>query len=491
MAIVAKSNGAAKAGGVSAKDMQDVLSLIAQGKMEEAMQLLGEDPNAHKIVTTVEFSDTIKKVIIPKGMSKLQAAQDLKNQYDNEEQKQNFDTTFEGWDWKDSLRAFRNVLEEKFGWIKGVETFWSTPTEIDIVTAIKKGRPVMEKAFYGTVAFPAYEDAKGEVFVNSQGEVILSINAKRKFGEEITMFFKEIHQYLLNNSIYRGKPVVVSEKTVQTRNGAVKVIDLGMHELKVNKNIVLNEDERVTVENFIIDSLSDEGKHTWLFTGSYGNAKTETAIAIGQHAVDRGMAFFYVKKSSMFERVLSFAKNYEPCVIFLEDIDEIASGEDRNEKINEILNTLDGVQTKGRNINVIFTTNHQQRITPALRRPGRIDLIVDFKNPNKDTQKLILLKLLDGVKGVDELDMDKISEKLPDAQGAVIAEIGKRALKLSSRRGEVTTDMVVAAAASMEYQVKFMNEDVEKGHELVEAFNNVRDFLNNDKFFPVIREEEV
>lgn len=449
-------------------------------------QLTGGDENAHKIVTEVEYSSTIKKVIIPEGMSKLQAAQDLTNQYNNEEQKQDFLTILDGWEWKDSLRAFRNVLEEKFGWIKGVTTFWSTPIEIDIVTSIVNGLPQTEKAFYGKVAFPAYEDAQGSVGIGPDGVVSIRINAKRKFGEQISMFFKEVRQYLHNNSIYRGKPVVVSQK-IQDH---IVIIDLEITELKPDDKIILNEKERLAIDNFIINALEDGGKHSFLFVGSYGNGKTETALSIGANGVSRGMSFFYVKDSSMFEKVLAFAKNYEPCIIFLEDVDEIAGGAERTERMNKILNTLDGVQTKGRNINVIFTTNHHDRINPALRRPGRIDLIVDFQNPAPETQEKILLALFKNIMGVDDLDMPRIVKQLPNAQGAVIAEIGKRAIKLSSRTNIITTEMVIAAVASMEYQIKFMNEDVSGGNKLVGAFDTVRKYLNDGMEFPQMANQE-
>lgn len=455
--------------------------MVQLGKLgmtrEQILNILMGEAEDETIRTTVEFSKETAKIIIPEGMSKKEAAKDLMNQWENEEQEQAFTTTLEGWEWKDGLRAFRNVMEEKFGWIKGKETWYSTPTEIDIVVAFQNNQPLTEKGFYGKVNFPAWENCEGSVGVNNKGEVSINIKAKRKFSAQITQFFKEIRQYLLNDSIYRGKPSIV------TKNPMNEGIDLQLTELKPNPRIFLNEAEQTVVDNFILSQLDDTGKRTFLFTGDYGNGKTEQAIAIGEEAVKKQITFFYVKDASMFDKVLSFARNYEPAMIFLEDVDEITSGNDRDARMNMILNTLDGVQTKGRNITTIFTTNHENRINTALRRPGRIDLIVRFKNPTKDTCVKILSSFFVDLPGGTSIDYEHIKTHLPDVQGAVIAEIAKRAVKLGQRKGKIDTDMVIASIASMDYQITFMKEDLEAADKVREAYETIRQFNQGELEF--------
>jgi ATP-dependent 26S proteasome regulatory subunit len=151
--------------------------------------------------------------------------------------------------------------------------------------------------------------------------------------------------------------------------------------------------------------------------------------------------------------------------------------------MNEILNTIDGVETKGRSILTIFTTNHHKRINPALRRPGRIDLIVNFSNPNKDTVKKISEKFFLNLNGGDTLDYDAIAEKMPEAQGAVIAEICKRSLKLYQKEGKITQSIVEAAIVSIKHQTEFMNDDVEKSNSLQDAFYQVRNFFMEHENF--------
>ena len=51
--------------------------------------------------------------------------------------------------------------------------------------------------------------------------------------------------------------------------------------------------------------------------------------------------------------------------------------------LSEVLNTIDGV-ANAENVIYIFTTNHIDKLDPALLRPGRIDKIIKVDKPNRD-----------------------------------------------------------------------------------------------------------
>ena len=196
-------------------------------------------------------------------------------------------------------------------------------------------------------------------------------------------------------------------------------------------------------------------------------------MRIGREAISRGISFFYLKDSKLFDNVLNLLKQYSPAVLFVEDIDEITGSEERDDRMNHILNTLDGVQTKGNPLTTIFTTNHILRINSALRRPGRIDLIVKFNNPTRDTVGKIYQAYFENLNGFDTLDMEKILDRTPDAQGAVIAEIAKRVVKLYQKKEELTTEMTLACIVSMDYHVEIMKGEpttVTKEKQFYDAF---------------------
>ena len=435
------------------------------------MKVMGIDipSDIKEIDTPVVSSNETRQIILPVGMSKLTAAEELRKQYENEEQKIDQIATFEGWDWKDALVAIKTVTEQIFGWMNSKPTWYQQPTEIDVVVDIIKGVKQTVKAYHGIFEITTWSNARCEVGVDRRGTVSIVISAKRKYAKEVTQYFNEIRQHLENNSIYRGRTIVVT--------GTKERLDFEIIENKGSAKIVLNDDERLVIDNFVINALDEPGKRCYLFTGPYGNGKTETAMEVGRVGVEKhGMSFFYLKDASLFDVMLNTSKKYQPCIIFMEDIDEIAAGEKRDAEMNRILNTLDGVQTKGNSLITIFTTNHANRINPALRRPGRIDLIIKFENPNKAAAKKIYQTYFNPIEGAENLDYDKILEKTPDVQGAVLAEVCKRSSKLAEKEGAITTDIVLSSLASMKYQIELMAESVEQKDEdkiFVEKFQNI------------------
>lgn len=432
---------------------------LAMGE-EKALRMVKEalEEEAKKNQAKTEFSHKEKKIIIPASMNKKQAAEELSRQWKDEESIIEVDRHFESWNWKDVLVAVKKAAEEHFGWVQGKtkETFFgkSYPSEIEVVVDIKDGKKITESCFYGDFTASVWEDADVHV-----GAGYISTTVKKRYTQEVKDFYDLVQTILDTKSIYRGKSITV---TKERNPWGEDSLNFEVFELKVSQKIILNDDIERIVQNFIIDDLGDEGKRCYLFSGKYGNAKTETAMRIGKAGNLRGMAYFYCKDADVFHMLLKQAINYQPCIVFLEDVDEIASGDARDADMNRILNTLDGVQTKGNNLTVIFTTNHEKRISPPLRRPGRIDLVVNFENPDKKAIASIYKCYLSEVDTKNELDYDKLAANTPDCPGAVIAEIAKRALKLCKRQGVVKEEFVIASLDSMKHHLKLMSEAVEK-----------------------------
>jgi AAA+ superfamily predicted ATPase len=409
------------------------------------------------ISTEVQESAESQKIILPKGMSLLDASKELKNMHTNLEQEINVDALFEGHDWQDVLYAVKNVSEQEFGWINGVITEnWrgdiERPSEIDILIDVKDGKEITEKCFYGKFRVGAWENAEVDVSVTRSGAVKVNVVAKKKFSKTISEYFQDIRTFIANNSIFRGKTVVVTSKT--------KVFDTGIHfkiiENKASDPIILNRKEQVHLDKFILPTLNMPGKKSYLFIGEYGNGKTATAMSIGRQANSNATPFFYVKDAALLDRVLVLADKYEPCVIFLEDLDEVASGNERDERINRIINTIDGIETKGRNITVMFTTNHHERINPAMRRPGRLDQVLEFYNPEIATKISILKTYLKDITGSEDIDYNRIATLAGDVNGATVAEMAKRAVSIAKINGYINTEDVEDAVLSMGAQIKFM-----------------------------------
>lgn len=140
-----------------------------------------------------------------------------------------------------------------------------------------------------------------------------------------------------------------------------------------------------------------------LLYGPPGTGKTSAARVIavqsGAHFISRvGSEFvnIYVGAGPLRVRELfKEARNYDKCVIFIDEFDSIASkrtdfsaGEYTN-TLNELLGQMDGFK-QNNNILVIAATNRISLLDPAVLRPGRFDRIVQLDLPNEETRLAIL-----------------------------------------------------------------------------------------------------
>jgi DNA polymerase III delta prime subunit len=397
-------------------------------------------------VTTV-FSEETDSIIIPKRMTKLEAAHELQLQHAEEEKIVEKVKIFEGWAYNDALVAIMRVSRDTFGWINAQKTkdFFGNdvlPQEVKVQTGVES----WEDCFVGEFRIGAWDDAVCEVGATGRRDrqAYIKITAKRKFGGRIDEFFLAVEEELKERSIYKGKCLLWSQ-------------DYGFSfiENRGSDEIVLNENEQLVLDNFIIKPIlsGKKEKRGILFAGPYGTGKTETALKIGRVANEVGQTFIYCKDRNL-SAVLDIAKHYQPSIVFVEDIDEMASGE-RGEEINDLLNTIDGIQTKGQGITLIMTTNHKEKINQAFRRPGRIDVVLNFDLPNKPTIAKMYRKFLKDAPG---LNYESLAEQTPEVQGAVVKEVANRAV-LSVEAGETLEDRhIVMSIELTRMQIDFMKE---------------------------------
>jgi mitochondrial chaperone BCS1 len=133
-----------------------------------------------------------------------------------------------------------------------------------------------------------------------------------------------------------------------------------------------------------------------------------------------------------------FSRLPDRCIILLEDMD--ATGLDRDaitkyrhdEKLQSgentkrsgstllgFLNATDGVGSQEGRI-LVITTNHIRNLDGALLRPGRVDIIIEFKLATKDQARKLFISIY-----YTELDVN-------DGSGLVDVEGGKSQLELQA-----------------------------------------------------------
>jgi len=105
-------------------------------------------------------------------------------------------------------------------------------------------------------------------------------------------------------------------------------------------------------------------------------------------------------------------------IILIEDIDaifvgrEVAVGTHCRVSFSGLLNALDGVKTQDGRI-LIMTTNHKDKLDPALLRPGRADKLIELQSSSHIEMKKLFLKFFTKHPKAEKLS-DKFAMQLPD-----------------------------------------------------------------------------
>lgn len=167
-------------------------------------------------------------------------------------------------------------------------------------------------------------------------------------------------------------------------------------------------------------------------------------------AAENGWTFIKNDHPSLLPDAIAMAEWYQPSVVFCEDIDT-CSPENRNEQVNDLLNTIDGIE-KDREVMVVFTTNHVDQIGPALLRPGRIDAVINFDPPDGPTAGRLIRHY-----GKDLISPKTSTEQagsiLAGAPASMIREVVERAklnaISNSRRIDHLTEDDLTYAAKSL------------------------------------------
>ncbi len=189
-----------------------------------------------------------------------------------------------------------------------------------------------------------------------------------------------------------------------------------------------------------------------LLAGPYGTGKTLTAAWVARCAQENGWTFIYCDHPDDFYNAHLLARAYQPSVIFVEDVENIA-GHDRTAEVNKLLNVLDGADSKMFDIMVIFTTNHGEKINRAMFRPGRMDVTLVVEPPDEIAAIRLAKHYAEG--RISDEDFTEAGRQLAGKIPATIKEAvararGRAVVRSGNPTAEVTNDDLVYAAQAIE-----------------------------------------
>lgn len=129
--------------------------------------------------------------------------------------------------------------------------------------------------------------------------------------------------------------------------------------------------------------------------------------------------------------MFGYAKEHEPCIIFMDEIDAIggrrfSEGTSADREIQrtlmELLNQLDGFDYLGKT-KIIMATNRPDTLDPALLRAGRLDRKIEIPLPN-EVGRLEILKIHTSTVQLDgDIDFESVVKMSDGLNGADLRNV--------------------------------------------------------------------
>ena len=158
-------------------------------------------------------------------------------------------------------------------------------------------------------------------------------------------------------------------------------------------------------------------KRVYLLDGGMGLGKSSLVFTLASHFGFNLSVFAFGDKATDSSLMAAVHSMDRDSFLLLEDIDEGF----RDDKIssNCITNILDGTLSKDRMV-VFMTTNHKDKLSDALLRPGRIDMTIHFSLPKAETV-IRILKFY--TPSLTETQMKEISDSMSSLTTSNIVKI--------------------------------------------------------------------
>lgn len=346
----------------------------------------------------------------------------------------------------DGAHALYKVLQQHFGFVDLVQTpgfFGPTPPHMVSVATGPETKDTIQIP-WGRMQLPGIDGYIETSATISDGRPVFVIGGeiKRLHEEKLHDIADDVRAFVREFSLYRGKAIKVEFHEAGRRDNpfddkfAPKFLAASHHE------VILNDDaqQRLQVELYnpvvYADRCRQFGiplKRGVLLEGPYGTGKTLTAHSLASTCTEHGWTFIYLENAEALQNAIAFARLYQPCVIFAEDIDKVIEEHDDPELVT-IRNALDSVETKNTEMMVVLTTNHIEELPPGFLRCGRIDSVVTIGRP--DAGATVKLARLYGKSTIQATDEELTQALMPvvGQSAAVIREVVERA-KLSAVEG--------------------------------------------------------
>ncbi|MBU4501935.1 MAG: CDC48 family AAA ATPase, partial [Nanoarchaeota archaeon] len=281
-------------------------------------------------------------------------------------------------------------------------------------------------------------------------------------------------------------PVIISEDTkivIKTEGIEVedqaKVVDVTYSDIGGLKEEINKVREMIEIplkHPEVFHRLGIDPPAGVLLHGPPGSGKTLLARAVANESDANFILLngpeimnkFYGESEKKVRELFEEAEKNAPSIIFIDEIDSIASkrdetqGEVEKRVVSTLLTMMDGLSSRGKVV-VIGATNRPNALDPALRRPGRFDREIEIGVPNKEgrleilkvhTRSMPLFNMQDSFKELSK------NEKLDEDVDKLI-----RYMMENSRNGSLTSNKEIESMIS-----KYLLENPDKNKDAEKKF---------------------
>lgn len=282
----------------------------------------------------------------------------------------------------DGVYQLSKAIEQTFGPVAANDNQDPSGSKEVNTIDIELADGTREKVIYGEIKLEGLgEGACVDIdYLEETHELLVRGKCQFRFQSVIDDIINRTQENLSKNSIYKGQAIEISD----INNPKIIKLDNIDDQL-----MVLSEKTKYDLRPVMARLLSPERciekgiplKFGALLEGGYGTGKTLLAFKLARQAVQNGWMFIYLKDPKLLAEALRMSKIIDQSghgvLVFVEDIDQVTRG-NRDESMQDILNTLDGGDTKDMNVITLFTTNHIELIEPTFLRGKRIGSIISM-----------------------------------------------------------------------------------------------------------------
>ncbi len=278
-------------------------------------------------------------------------------------------------------------------------------------------------------------------------------------------FLVEVSKFLENEEITPGARVGLNQRTLNVMEVLPSEKDPSVKGMEIEEKPEVTYEDIGGLEEQIreiketvelplksrgsFDEVGVEPPKGVLLHGPPGTGKTLLARAVARETdstfiklVGSELVQKYIGEGSrMVREMFEHAKEKSPSIVFIDEIDAIASKRQRTSTsgdrevqrtMMQFLGKLDGFEPRG-DVRIVGATNRPDMLDEAILRPGRFDRLIEFPIPGKEERKAIFKIHTRDMTVDEEINYDKLVRKTEGCTGAdikaICSEAGMHAIR--------------------------------------------------------------